>query len=71
MTRSLHAERVARKRHVCGWDCGHPIEPGTRYVRSSLPPWTDPNETGSWWTHALHGASRHECPSPSPQEDPT
>jgi hypothetical protein len=63
MTRSLHAERTARKRRACGWECGSPIEPGTRYVRSALPPRTEPNESDHWWTHALHGHTRDDCPT--------
>lgn len=59
---ALYVERTARKRHRCGWECGEPIEPGTRYVRSALPPWTEPNASPQWWTHALHGRSRRDCP---------
>lgn len=59
---ALHVERVARKRHDCGWACGLPIEPGTRYVRSSLPPRTDCNESDHWWTQALHGPRMTDCP---------
>jgi hypothetical protein len=62
MTLSLHVERTARKTHACGWACGVPIEPGTRYVRSSLPPRTDPNDSDHWWTQALHGHRMTDCP---------
>lgn len=60
---SLHVERVARKPHVCGWECGDLIEPGTRYIRSSLPPHTEPFEDCDHWiSQALHGASLYDCP---------
>lgn len=57
----LRVERVARKRHHCDWDCEQPIEPGTRYVRWSLPPGSDLGNTG-WWSLAGHGHSLHDCP---------
>lgn len=60
---ALHVDRVARKQHHCGWDCGDPIEPGQRYIRSAMPPWTEPNESPHWWTAALHGASLYDCPT--------
>jgi hypothetical protein len=60
---ALHTVRRARKRHACGWLCGSPIEPGTLYVRSALPPWTEPNESDHWWTHGLHGRDPNDCPT--------
>lgn len=63
----LHTERTARKRYRCGWECGAPIEPGTRYVRSALPPWTFPNESGHWWYQALHGHFSDGCPVYQPE----
>jgi hypothetical protein len=60
---ALLIERVARKQHHCGWDCGDPIKPGERYIRSSMPPWTEPNESPHWRTHALHGADLYDCPT--------
>jgi hypothetical protein len=59
---ALHTRHVARKRHVCGWDCHELIEPGTRYIRSALPPRTDVNESDHWWYQALHGSFPNECP---------
>jgi hypothetical protein len=59
---ALHVERTAVKRHICGWDCGYPIEPGERYIRSAMPPWTEPNESDHWWTHAIHGPTFYDCP---------
>lgn len=63
----LHTPHVARKRHRCGWECGEPIEPGTAYVRSALPPRTEPNESDHWWTHALHGPYPDDCPVYRPE----
>jgi hypothetical protein len=60
---ALHTERVARKRHRCAWDCGTPIEPGTRYVRCTAPPNTEENTSPHWWTATLHGASLYDCPT--------
>lgn len=34
----INKERTARVEHRCGWDCGIPIEPGDRYVKSSVTP---------------------------------
>lgn len=59
---ALHTEHVAKKQHHCGWDCGDPIEPGARYIRSAMPPHVEPNESDHWWTHALHGLTLYDCP---------
>jgi hypothetical protein len=68
---AIHVERTARKRYRCGWDCFEWIEPGTRYVRSSLPPRTDPNGSDEWWVQALHGHTRDACPirHTTPEDD--
>jgi hypothetical protein len=67
---SLRTEHVARRRYLCGWDCGEPIEPGTRYIRSVIPPWTEPNESPHWWTHRLHGPKYGDCPSRQKKAQP-
>lgn len=58
----LYTAHTARKQHQCLHECGDPIEPGTRYLRSALPPWTDPNESARWWYGAVHGLSFYDCP---------
>lgn len=60
---SLHTKQTARKRHRCGWECGSPIEPGTVYIRSAMPPRTDVNTSPHWWTMPLHGATLYDCPT--------
>lgn len=60
---ALHREATARKRYRCGFECGQPIEPGTRYVRSAIPPRTEPNDSDRWWSHALHGRTFQDCPA--------
>jgi hypothetical protein len=64
---TLYTEQVARERHRCGWDCGSPIEPGTRYVRAALPPGSDPNYAAGWWTLSLHGRQLTDCPTYNPE----
>lgn len=71
MTRALHRERTARKPYRCGFECGELIEPGTRYVRSAIPPGSDPNYSDEWWTHALHGHSYQDCPARNATADTT
>lgn len=61
--RILHTERTARRDYPCSWECGDPIKAGARYVRSALPPWTEPNESDHWWTARLHGHTYYDCPS--------
>jgi len=68
MTRALHTELTARKTYRCDWECGTPIKPGQRYVRSSLPPWSEPNFSPHWWTHRLHGHVREDCPTYVPHD---
>ncbi len=62
----MHREQTARKTYRCGWECGSKIEPGTFYVRSALPPMTDPNYSEGWWVMTLHGHDRNDCPTYSP-----
>jgi hypothetical protein len=59
----LHTVRRARKQHPCAWKCGSMIEPGTLYVRSAIPPWTELNESDHWWWHSLHGRDPNDCPT--------
>ena len=63
---TIYVERTARKRHDCAWDCGSPIERGTRYVRAATPPWSEPNESDHWWYAALHGRYLDSCPTYNP-----
>jgi hypothetical protein len=62
----LRTEQTARKRYACDWGCGAPIEPGKRYVRSSYPPHTDPNDSDHWVSYRLHGSSLYQCPVYTP-----
>ena len=52
-------ERTARKQHECG-RCLETIEPGTRYVVASLPPFSEGNEAPGWWRIAWH--RDQDCP---------
>lgn len=63
---SLYREQVACRDYVCERECGEPIRKGTRYVRASLPPWTEPNESGHWWSIRLHGRTWDDCGPYSP-----
>ena len=42
---------VARKRHVCAWGCGRPIEIGEQYTKAFVV------DGGTGWTWREH----HEC----------
>lgn len=63
----MDREQTARRRYECGWGCGEPIEPGTRYVYASIPPQSSVAAGYSeHWQHArLHGRSFYDCPSVS------
>lgn len=55
---------TARKRYPCSWDCGSPIEPGTRYIRWSIPPGDEGNEDGDHWiVGTLHDRDPGKCPT--------
>jgi hypothetical protein len=52
----------ARRRYVCDWACGDPIEKGSRYTRAAYPPHTEPNESEHWVTYRGHGPTLYDCP---------
>lgn len=67
---SLHREHTARRRYRCDWGCGDPIEPGTRYVYSALPPGAEPLCAEGWTVQRLHGDTFYDCPGVSLTEPP-
>lgn len=47
---AIYTTRTARTEHRCeSLMCGRVIQPGEKYSRAALPPWTDVNTSDSWW----------------------
>jgi hypothetical protein len=74
VSRVLYTEHVAKRDRECD-GCRELIPAGTRYVRCSLPPWTEENESDHWWTMCCHGRTLAACPGTyarpgDPEADP-
>ncbi|MGW2920322.1 hypothetical protein ACWDBF_21025 [Streptomyces angustmyceticus] len=51
MTLELRSYRTARTTKRCSMHgCRRTIQPGDRYLRTSLPPLVDPNSSEHWWS---------------------
>lgn len=51
MSLELRSYRTARTAKRCGMHgCHRAIQPGDRYLRTSLPPLVDPNSSEHWWS---------------------
>jgi len=65
---TFHTTPVASRAYPCDRKRGCVIEPGDRYVREAVPPWTlvwdDPDgppvQLGEWWVQRFHGACDDE-----------
>jgi hypothetical protein len=62
---AIYKDRTARKPHRCSW-CEGTIQPGERYVLSSLTPHDNDIGNLGWWHSALHGRERSDCPEDQP-----
>lgn len=61
MSRVLATEQRARGSYLCD-RCGELIAAGATYVRATLPPFAEPNESKHWWTLRYHGHQYENCP---------